>query len=575
MKRSKQIDSLICGLVLFTTVSCLNFNFRSESALLLKQAQELMESRPDSAMLLLDSIIYPEKNLTQRNYMNYLVVNVQARHKNYLPIDKDTLIFQARDYFMKHDENVIETALACFYSGCVYRDMQKYDEAMQEYKNAQKYVYRTTNNNLTGLIEYNIGDLLYEQGLYREALDSYLNSEKMYNEIPAKQVQCLSAAGRMFVLLNNTDSAIFLFNKGLKIAETEESKSLQSLLTQNLSVTYKEMGRFEQAEKYLKQSFQFNEDSIQLPLYYLNFAELYNKMHISDSVDYYTQKLLDCSHNSNDSNLRAKIYKYLAEYFRKNGNFDKAFDFISNYTNEIESITEFRLLQSVYEVQQKYDYEVVKNQHIQQQAKLQKWLIISLTFFIISGATFTVHSIKQKNKLLKMRENIETLRQMAKDLEKSHNTTLYKREKNFVDLLHQKEKDLRELLLWKFDVIKKAALLTASISNNEKTEQLLKKFHKIVYNETSEHQWNIIQNTFDQVNENISEIIREKFPNLNNIEYRICLLAFARMSVKEIALILHMSPNTVQTYRTNLRKKLEINNPNIDISFFLKNILNT
>lgn len=66
--------------------------------------------------------------------------------------------------------------------------------------------------------------------------------------------------------------------------------------------------------------------------------------------------------------------------------------------------------------------------------------------------------------------------------------------------------------------------------------------------------------------------IKHHFPQLNETEYRICLLSYAEMSIKEIAVILQISPNTVQTYRTKLRKKLGIEKPSTDISFFLKNM---
>lgn len=53
-------------------------NPQPEANKLLYEAQRLVESHPDSALKLIDSIFYPEKSFNKRNYMNYLMVRVQG-----------------------------------------------------------------------------------------------------------------------------------------------------------------------------------------------------------------------------------------------------------------------------------------------------------------------------------------------------------------------------------------------------------------------------------------------------------------------------------------------------------------
>ena len=63
--------------------------------------------------------------------MRYWVTRVQVRYKNYLPVDENTLIFKARDYFTKHSNDPVKTTLAHFYSGCVYREQGNKEQAMK------------------------------------------------------------------------------------------------------------------------------------------------------------------------------------------------------------------------------------------------------------------------------------------------------------------------------------------------------------------------------------------------------------------------------------------------------------
>ncbi len=258
--RMKYIKFIVINFALLGIIAC---NPQSEADSLLTKAQEVVENHPDSAMQLIDSIFYPEKSLSNKRYMEFLVTQVQAKHKTYRPILTDTLIFEARNYFEKKNKYPDQTALAYFYSGCVYREQQQYDKAMQHYKKAENFASQTGNINLRGLVEYNMGDLLWGQGYYRQALAQYSQAADIYahpsGDFHEKQAHCFGAMGRMFALLGQPDSAFVCFQKGLEIAEHAQDNKLQSLLAQNLSIMYKEIDEYEKSEFYLRQSFMLNE----------------------------------------------------------------------------------------------------------------------------------------------------------------------------------------------------------------------------------------------------------------------------------------------------------------------------
>ena len=164
---------------MFLLVAC---NPQPEAPELLEQAQLLMEDHPDSALLLIDSIFYPEKSLSKHDYMYYQVAKVQAKYKTYRPVKDDTLIFEARRYFAKHNKDLEKTTLAHFYSGAVYRDKNHYDKAMQAYKDAATIAQKTNDPDLKGIVQYNIGDLLLQYNLIDEAQDAYKKAEQFYGQ---------------------------------------------------------------------------------------------------------------------------------------------------------------------------------------------------------------------------------------------------------------------------------------------------------------------------------------------------------------------------------------------------------
>jgi len=175
-----------------------------QASQLLARAEQLIEDYPDSALMLIDSIFYPEKSFNKKDYMYYCLVRVQARHKNYLPISEDTLIFEAKKYFTKKNNDFKTAALACYYSGWVHREQGDLNQAILDYKDAASYADKTNNTALNGLIQYNIGALFRSQGLFDEALHNYQLAEQLYLQSPEdnreKQVHCQSEIGQMFIL---------------------------------------------------------------------------------------------------------------------------------------------------------------------------------------------------------------------------------------------------------------------------------------------------------------------------------------------------------------------------------------
>lgn len=143
---------------------------------MLQKAEQLIDEYPDSALIIIDSIFYPEKSLNNEKYMRYLVRHVQAKKKTDNQISEDTLIFRARDFFTRKDKDPHITALSWYYSGCVFREKRELEDAMENYKTAFTYAEKTGDVALQGLIIYNIGDLLVEQGLYKDALKNYKES---------------------------------------------------------------------------------------------------------------------------------------------------------------------------------------------------------------------------------------------------------------------------------------------------------------------------------------------------------------------------------------------------------------
>ncbi len=69
------------------------------------------------------------------------------------------------------------------------------------------------------------------------------------------------------MLLDEPDSSFANFHKGLEIAESLNDRKLQSLITQNLSVSYAHIKEYDNAREFLHRSISLSEDSTLKPVY--------------------------------------------------------------------------------------------------------------------------------------------------------------------------------------------------------------------------------------------------------------------------------------------------------------------
>ncbi len=204
----------------------------------------------------------------------------------------------------------------------------------------------------------------------------------------------------------------------------------------------------------------------------------------------------------------------------------------------------------------------MRNHYIQRISTLQSWAIIMLIAIVIGGALFSWYTLKQKTEYLKTQQQIEILRGISAELKKSLESKTSARNQN-----------MRQLLLWKFDVVKKSALLDQFSTSEMSASEMVKEFRKIVYNGKKDDHWQHILSVINEMNEGVFEKMELLFPNLTETEQKIAILTYSEMTVRDISIILNLSPNTVQKYRSDLRKKLNIDDKTIDTVTYLKGFL--
>lgn len=535
-----------------------------EATRLLEQAKQLLDKEDAGrALKLIDSIYYPEKSFKKEQYMQYLISRVRARYKTMREIAADSSIFTAWNYYRKKADNPQWTALAAFYSGCVYSEQKNLNKAMHAYTESLAEAIKTKDNNLKGLVQNGIGDLLEQQGLYEQALRAYQKTNKLYWHNSKDQITSISNEGRSYLLMDEPDSALITFQHGIELAEKKKDRNGESLLMQNISLAHSQKLEFKQALKAIQRSFALNTDSAEIIRYYINFGKLYTSLGMKDSASYFYGHVKDKVDKQTNHYLQASTYLALANWEKSRKNYISAFEYLDKRASSIENIMHDRNRSSVLDIEKKYDFELIKNAHNKQIIRLQSWLLLLSALFVVCGTTFTIYIIRRKNQMIAAQQTISTLKAMNQDLSSS---------------ISRHNADLHNAVLVQCDIAKKIIRFNQDIEKYESLQtspiQMMQRINKIFYGEKKiEEQWETILKSINLVRPGFVKQVESAFPNLSTYEFRICVLTYAGFKIQEIALILNQKPNTIQTRRSSIRRKIGLE-AGADIADFLDQYLN-
>ncbi|MBN1340023.1 MAG: hypothetical protein JXA03_11910, partial [Bacteroidales bacterium] len=89
---------------------------------------------------------------------------------------------------------------------------------------------------------------------------------------------------------------------------------------------------------------------------------------------------------------------------------------------------------------------------------------------------------------------------------------------------------------------------------------------------TSDNLWQQFGNQFNEVHQGFFSTLSEKFPALTEKDIKMCALLRLNLTTKEISSITHQSVNSIQVARTRLRKKLNIDNTELNLVKFLTSL---
>lgn len=198
---------------------------------LLLCADSLMEEYPDSALSVLESISSPQE-LPRADRALYALLLTQARYKNYITLEDDSLIKTAVEYYGDRKKSV-RAAKAHYYWGATYRDRGYTSFAVEEYLAAIRLM--PVKDEFLAMIYDNLAECYEEEDLSSVAAESYRSA---YQILKGKsgQIYPLRGIARTFLLQKEQDSALCYYQQALDYALADQDSNLIGALYHDLAI---------------------------------------------------------------------------------------------------------------------------------------------------------------------------------------------------------------------------------------------------------------------------------------------------------------------------------------------------
>ena len=383
--------------VILLTTSCSRTNDR------LLQAEQLIETSPDSAMTILNKYSY--NKLSDKDKALYGLLYIRIRDKKFLSLEPDSFLnFSIAFYKQKSDNELLSN---CYlFRGRQFFNHMKFEMAMKYYLMALDN--QISNAVLKGKLFADIGQIHTQQLDYNIARKKFMLSFDNY--IQAKQIRqaynVLINLGRTYTFEQKYDSARIYYSQALHEAKDTYVKG-NALQENGIAFFYQQS--YDSAKYYLEKSiiFPYIKNNLAIRYYYLSEvcfvlkktveAQSYALKSIRTDADVRTQMecyriLANCASRQNNKN---DIAKYMLYY-------QNCFDSI----RKIDSQTKGSYIETMHNTQKEAE-----------KSRSWIWYLSALIILLVSGSIY-IYIRKHKKSVQAIEQSRESYNKEKTEMRK-------------------------------------------------------------------------------------------------------------------------------------------------------------
>lgn len=497
------------------------------------------QQNPDSAMQILDTL--DVSVLSKKERAHYCLLQLEVLYNiRFYDTEIDSLLQVADNEFAGGDDKYFE-AWSYYAKGYAYRsspqhrwlcidNFLKAKQSIDQCKQVDARLVRfkptpTTEQDVIDRLKYKIysglGSAYGDFGYHTEAMEVLKEAEQSLSERQWFDQHCYTALmiSELYLRFKEYDSSAMYLEKGFHSAEM--TGDVQKLAACHSSAALNALYRYEKQEQtesedgpqLLREAIMEEKSALRIlddqtakfkASVIDGLAHAYFELKQFDSCIYFAQQAVD-QYGLEVWKMNANMYLYKS--YEALGQMDSAIWYAEKYMDSRQKYD--RSGKSVAQVKDEYDRQMelqrVENEH--QTNRLKLYLLIALLVIALLLLWLFVNRYRKK-KEMEATVLRETQHQLQSDLETA-------------------EQHSQDLLLKRANVIYKS----------EEKDKLRR-----------------IMAEFEAAYPQAMEKLKSAYPDLNENECTVAVLNFLGFRIKEEAVLLNLSENTVMKYRSNLKK---------------------
>jgi tetratricopeptide (TPR) repeat protein len=487
-----------------------------------------------------------------------------------------------------------EKARICYFEGKTYSLLANYPKAIENYEKALPIFLEKKNKTFIADVYQELGYVYLETSDYKKALD-YLNQAlELYKKIEDKEGMAIvyGYMGSLYSFQENYKTSNEYLQKSIELGNYKHNiagwygdiaqnyyylgdykKSLSyfdsviPVFKKNnnlvgLNNAYSIFGLsaaaikdYDKAREYFNTSlYVATKTGVLIDILYAkaNLANFYNEINLQDSAIMLMKKGLDENKQLKINELNEMMYATISEAYEKKGDYKLAYDYFKKYKEAYDTTTKKLTDEKLMDIQTEWEVnkkkEQIKLMEKDKKIALNRILTYGVIFIIIfiSGISFYIYKqLRNREKRLKLKAELD---KSANQLDLKNRELTHK-----AMILTQQEQILLGI---------KEKLLNVEAENNSAKESVLSVLSNIDIQ--------LRQNTMDDFEKYFIEVhptfyvnLKQKFPELAPAELKVCALLRLNLNSKEIASITNKTIRSVETIRTNIRKKMGLSKENL------------
>jgi tetratricopeptide (TPR) repeat protein len=487
---------------------------------------------------------------------------------------------------------------------CIAEALQtqsRLDESIQKAVEAKEMAIELKDDNMKARSLLVMGNCFRQLNDYKKGSTLIFEALKIYESVNNNKgiSDATSAVGIFYFEQKHYDKSLEYFTNSLRIAEKSDYTKGIARSFNNIAVVHSMLGDINKSISYTKRAIELNLELKQyqwLGVNYNNITEDFMDIQQYDSAFNYIKLAIEVNTTINNRYSLSTSYNNQAKYNKITGN-PKAFEMFSRKAIEtgksignksaiLESVanlqdhySEIRQYDSAYNYRslQYYYRDSIQRENSltrlnklemlhtlekeKQQAEMEQqrrdFIILIIIILLVSIIIFAILL------LIRFRLRVRYAKLKEKKLEDEIDFKNREMTTNVMSLMKKNEilsEITKRLIEVQKDLVK------------DESKDAIQKIAIELESSTQESIWDEFELRFNQVHSDFYERLNSQFPDLTANEQKLCAFLKLNLSTKEISSITGQSNRALEMARFRLRKKLGIDNTDVNLIGFISKI---